>query len=110
MGRDMVRKQQWIERNRDRVAAYSRKWQARNKDKVDAATARYAAVYPERAAAKRAVYCAVSAGTLVPSPCWVCGVLKTEAHHVDYSTPLSVVWLCRKHHRQLHAEFHQEQK
>jgi hypothetical protein len=27
-----------------------------------------------------------------------------ERHHPDYSDPLNVVWLCRKHHRQLHRE------
>ena len=27
---------------------------------------------------------------------------KPEAHHPDYSQPLSVVWLCPKHHRAAH--------
>lgn len=28
---------------------------------------------------------------------------KPEAHHPDYSSPLSVVWLCPSHHKQAHA-------
>ena len=41
-------------------------------------------------------------GRIVPLPCFVCGVSKTEGHHPDYSQPLSVVWLCRKHHNAIH--------
>ena len=36
-------------------------------------------------------------------PCFVCGQ-KADAHHPDYSAPLSVSWLCRPHHAQLHKE------
>lgn len=39
---------------------------------------------------------------IVKLPCQVCGELKSEAHHKDYNKPLEVVWLCRKHHRELH--------
>jgi hypothetical protein len=45
---------------------------------------------------------AVKAGTLKRGKCW-CGSLRTEAHHSDYSKPLDVEWLCRKHHRAVHA-------
>ena len=30
--------------------------------------------------------------------------ITVEAHHEDYAKPLEVVWLCGRHHRQLHAE------
>ena len=40
-------------------------------------------------------------GKLVPKPCEVCGGL-AEKHHDDYDKPLSVRWLCRYHHRELH--------
>lgn len=33
--------------------------------------------------------------------CWACGA-KAEAHHPDYSRPLDVVWLCKKHHHEVH--------
>jgi len=47
---------------------------------------------------------AVRAGKFDRLPCAVCGELKAEAHHEDYSKPFDVLWLCRKHHSQLHLE------
>lgn len=38
-------------------------------------------------------------GLLVPKPCEVCGVVKVERHHEDYSNPYHVRWLCARHHR-----------
>lgn len=41
---------------------------------------------------------------LKPQPCEICGAHKTEAHHEDYSKPLSVRWLCFRHHREAHGQ------
>lgn len=35
-------------------------------------------------------------------PCEICGAIKAEAHHDDYSKPLEVRWLCKKHHMEHH--------
>lgn len=43
-------------------------------------------------------------GVIKPEPCAVCGAEKAEAHHPDYDRPLHVVWLCRKHHKAVHAK------
>ena len=41
----------------------------------------------------------LKAGRLIIQPCEVCGATDyVEAHHKDYSKPLEVNWLCRKHH------------
>ena len=53
---------------------------------------------------------AIRTGRLVPQPCEVCGTTKrlangqrgVHAHHDDYSQPLSVRWLCPKHHKAWH--------
>lgn len=45
---------------------------------------------------------AVENGKLLKTPCEVCGKQESEAHHPDYSKPLSVVWLCRQHHLEIH--------
>lgn len=46
---------------------------------------------------------AVASGRLVKRPCVVCGSLRSQAHHHDYSKPLDVTWLCAIHHAAEHA-------
>jgi hypothetical protein len=58
----------------------------------------YRKKYPEKIHARKIVYVAVRNGTLVKKKCF-CGKAKVEAHHEDYSKPLKVKWMCRKHHR-----------
>ncbi len=50
------------------------------------------------------VHLALKSGKLIRQPCEVCGAEKTDAHHDDYSQPLSVRWLCRSHHKKHHAK------
>lgn len=53
---------------------------------------------------------AVRRGILIPEPCEVCGATgimedgkrRVHGHHDDYSEPLSVRWLCQKHHHEWH--------
>lgn len=54
--------------------------------------------YPERKQAREKVRVAIKNGLIIKVPCIVCGDTKSEAHHEDYSKPLDVVFLCRKHH------------
>ena len=79
----------WRERNREKFNRLTREWKARNKEKVRA---------------HRKVNKALLYGRLEKKPCEICGELKVEAHHEDYSKPLEVVWLCRKHHVERHQE------
>lgn len=55
-----------------------------------------------QALARFKVKWAVKSGKLKRKPCEVCGKKRTEGHHDDYSKPLVVVWLCRKHHVERH--------
>lgn len=45
---------------------------------------------------------AILSGVLIKLDCEICGNVKSEAHHSDYSKPLKVKWLCKKHHAELH--------
>lgn len=68
--------------------------------------ARCSRAWVERNREKRKAHVAVSnalrSGKLKRGPCEVCGVdAKVEAHHVDYSKPLDVMWLCCEHHGEL---------
>jgi hypothetical protein len=38
----------------------------------------------------------------VVNPCEVCGGPGDHKHHDDYTKPLEVRWLCRKHHAEVH--------
>lgn len=47
---------------------------------------------------------AIRSGKLIRLPCEICGYEKSEAHHDDYTKPLDVRWLCRKHHLEHHGK------
>lgn len=75
-------------------AAYRREWRKTHKlteeQKIRDRCRSYTNVYKQR-------------GLLEVQRCVVCGD-KAEAHHEDYTKPLDVVWLCRKHHKQRHQD------
>jgi hypothetical protein len=61
--------------------------------------------HPGASKAHRLVSRALAKGAIHRGPCEVCGNAQTEAHHPDnrYDQPLAVIWLCKAHHRGLHA-------
>lgn len=47
----------------------------------------------------------IKTGKLVKGACEICNTtVHVEAHHDDYSKPMDIRWLCRKHHREFHME------
>lgn len=47
----------------------------------------------------------IRSGTIPKLPCETCKTTqKLQAHHDDYTKPLSVRWLCIKHHREWHMK------
>ena len=58
---------------------------------------------PQKYWAHAALRSGLKRGLVQRQPCEVCGVLETEAHHPDYDRPLVVQWLCRQHHKAIHA-------
>lgn len=77
----------WKEANPGKMTEYKRDWWQRNR---------------ERLLVKEKVRYAVRSGKLQRLPCGVCGEVEVEAHHPDYDKPLDVIWLCRKHHMEIH--------
>lgn len=92
----------WLESDRGKsiTAAYrkSERGKAAFKRGADA----YAKRYPVKNAAQTMLGNAVQAGKIKRLPCEVCGADKAHGHHDDYSKPLDVRWLCRKHHVDWH--------
>lgn len=41
-------------------------------------------------------------GKINKQPCFMCGDKNSTMHHPDYHKPLEVLWVCRKHHDQIH--------
>jgi hypothetical protein len=69
--------------------------------------------YPERVKARDTLRKAVEKGEVERKPCEfvlddgnLCGDINSHGHHHDYSKPLDVKWLCRKHHRKVHGGTH----
>jgi hypothetical protein len=56
---------------------------------------------PEKARAHKIYRKAIKDGILTRMPCRVCGKPNAEGHHEDYSKPLEVIPLCRRHHAAL---------
>ncbi|HOI29921.1 MAG TPA: hypothetical protein PLZ15_09215 [Melioribacteraceae bacterium] len=66
---------------------------------------KYRQRYPEREPARKVVYRALKSGKLAkPKFCQHprCNETEIFAHHHNYKLPLLVMWLCRKHHSDLH--------
>jgi len=64
---------------------------------------RYREKNPEKHSAHLLMRQAIRKGILIKKPCEVCNDPKTEGHHDDYTQPLSVRWLCKKHHLMAHG-------
>ena len=73
----------------------------KGKAKLKRHTQRYRRLNPEKYKAHMVVNNALRCGKLIKQLCEVCGSKEVENHHNDYSKPLEVRWLCRKHHRLL---------
>lgn len=85
--KEKIKYKKWLENNKEKKAIYDREKRKAN---------------PEIFKARDAVKHAIRDGKMIRGSCSVCGNKKTEAHHPDYSKPLEVVWLCKKHHGELH--------
>lgn len=87
-GKDRARCKVYYENNKNRLSQYHKERRLK---------------FPERHKANDLVNKAIKNGEMKRGPCVVCGTLKSEGHHEDYSKPLDVVWLCAVHHAQHHA-------
>lgn len=61
-------------------------------------------LYKLKSVAHKLVTHALYTGALVRQPCEVCGKPNGHAHHDDYTKPLEVRWLCRRHHAKEHRK------
>lgn len=79
-------------KNRERYLLVNNEWKKNNLD------------YRLKHATRARTRLAVKRGILKEKPCEVCGSLKVQAHHTDYTKHLEVMWLCQKHHGEQHIK------
>ena len=78
----------------EKIKEYNKEWTSKNKDK----RREYWRNSYDKVVCNCLVQRAKKKGLLRERPCEVCGELKVEAHHDDYTKPLDVRWLCKRHH------------
>ena len=101
----------YYEQNKVAILDHQREYQETRK--VDphylqlkrANTHRMTAKYPEKYKARYILRNAVRLGKIKEGCCEVCGLLKVESHHDDYSKPLVVRWFCHQHHCELEGRW-----
>ena len=81
-----------------------KKWAANNAGKIYESTKSYRQKFPKKYKAHGKIAYAIKMKQIKRQPCEVCGHEKSVAHHDDYDYPLSIRWLCDKHHKEWHAE------
>lgn len=84
-----------------------RKWEENNREKYLKAQRRKDNTRrnrsPEKIRARQKLNNEIANGHITRGTCSVCDKSSNiEGHHVDYSDPCNVLWLCRKHHREAH--------
>lgn len=89
------------EKRAGRYVLYNREWSARHPGYA-MNSVRWISKNPEKRQAHLIIKRAIKSGRLKRLPCEKCNNGKSEAHHDDYSKPLDVRWLCRKHHAEHH--------
>lgn len=91
-------------RNRDQKGSANNNWKGGLADQSNAnRKRRYRGKNPDKHRAHLEMRNAIRRGTLVRCPCEVCASDRVEGHHDDYSSPLVVRWLCKKHHLEVHG-------
>lgn len=87
-----------LDRNREHSRRYRLKYPKRHRQAVES----WKKKNHTKTASHSLVHRAIKDGRLVKQPCEICGNVDVEAHHDDYSQPLSIRWLCKKHHGEQH--------
>ncbi len=96
----------WILSERKRHREKSRRYRELGMASKSNSAKKWILENPAKRKAHNAVNSALRLGKLHRHPCCICGN-KAEAHHEDYSRPLDVIWVCWKHHAELHVKINE---
>lgn len=96
-------KREHYRKNRDKMREGCRRWKHDHLDKRREYFRAFRKHRAQEARAGQSVRDAVRSGRLDRGPCAICGdTFCVHAHHTDYQDRLNVIWLCPKHHSELH--------
>lgn len=93
-------------KNKEKIKASSKKWNTENRERVNKRHYEYYQKNKQKCYARGVVNYSLRVGKIQkPSVCTMCGLeKKLHAHHVDYSLPLEIKWLCIDCHIKEHKE------
>ena len=113
-------KKKWREKNKEHVLEYGKKWREKNKNKIEKYNKKWSKTEKGKASLKRSMkkyqewyreknQKKIKAQKLsnkiytIRQICSVNGCNKLGVkHHSDYDKPLEIIWLCQRHHKELH--------
>lgn len=102
-------KAEWYLKNRERLIAKDAEYKKTNRDLINQKRKLYPSYKahairrnPLKNKVRNALQAKIRQGKIKRLPCEVCGEIKSQAHHNDYSKPFEVNWLCAEHHAELH--------
>ena len=94
--------------NREDIMKNKREYREKNINKIREYQRKYKREYRKDSDEKIKNKCRdktawlIKKGEIKREPCKICKDINSEAHHVDYSNPFIVTWLCNKHHHEEH--------
>ncbi len=94
----------WFDNNFIKDGEKGKEWYKDNKNKRIKSINKWIKNNAHKRQAQEQVHRSIASGKLIRKPCAVCNNTKTDAHHPDYSKPLEVIFLCRKHHIEIHRK------
>ena len=88
---------EWMRKYRqsDKYRAYMKEYMSKYRKQGGDAT--------KKRVARSELTKALLRGDIKRNPCVVCNNDKSQGHHPDYDKPLEVIWLCRRHHQEVHS-------
>lgn len=101
-----ISRMEYYYRNRELELSRSKKYNQTEKGKIShfLTVKKWRLDNPEKFKAYSIVNGAIRSGKIEKGCCQICGLTgNVHAHHEDYSKPLEIIWLCPKHHKNVHC-------
>jgi len=89
---------EWVKKHPFYYLNYERNRRQENREKFNNYHRVYRTLHKDKVNARKKIFIALRNKSIEKKPCIKCGKTLVEAHHEDYSKPLEIIWLCKKHH------------